>query len=60
MRQAFQEGIAWGDCKNKLFLLINLEFAEARELYNTLLEYPDDVAAELDKGAISWLPNTVD
>ena len=51
MRQSFEEGIAWGECKNKLFILINQEVAEARDRYNTLLEHPDDVAAELDKGA---------
>ncbi|MFT7244806.1 MAG: tryptophanyl-tRNA synthetase [Candidatus Azotimanducaceae bacterium] len=51
MRQAFQEGNAWGECKNKLFMLINQEAAEARDRYNTLLEHPDDVAAELDKDA---------
>ena len=51
MRQAFIDGIAWGECKRQLFELINEEIAEARERYHELLEHPDEVAAALDQGA---------
>ncbi|WP_370293305.1 tryptophan--tRNA ligase [Thalassolituus sp.] len=51
MRQAFAEGIGWGDAKKKLFALINEEVAEARERYEDLLARPADIEAELQKGA---------
>lgn len=51
MRQAYADGIGWGDAKKKLFNLINAEVAEARERYNDLLARPADIEAELQKGA---------
>ena len=51
MRQAFADGIGWGDAKKKLFALVNAELAEARERYNDLLARPADIEAELQKGA---------
>ena len=51
MRQAFADGIGWGDAKKKLFELVNAELAEARERYNDLLARPADIEAELQKGA---------
>lgn len=51
MRQAFAEGIGWGDAKKKLATLINAEIAEARERYEDLLARPADIEAELQKGA---------
>jgi len=51
MRQAFADGIGWGDAKKKLFGLINEEVAEARERYEDLLARPADIEAELQKGA---------
>jgi tryptophanyl-tRNA synthetase len=51
MRQAFVEGIGWGDAKKQLFTLINAEIGEARERYNDLLARPADIEAELQKGA---------
>ncbi|MEC8443324.1 MAG: tryptophan--tRNA ligase [Pseudomonadota bacterium] len=51
MRQAFADGIGWGDAKKKLFVLINEEIAEARERYEDLLSRPADIEAELQKGA---------
>jgi len=51
MRQAFADGIGWGDAKKKLFALINEEIAEARERYEDLLSRPADIEAELQKGA---------
>ncbi|HBS41771.1 MAG TPA: tryptophan--tRNA ligase, partial [Oceanospirillales bacterium] len=51
MRQAFAEGIGWGDAKKKLAALINAEIAEARDRYEDLLARPADIEAELQKGA---------
>ncbi|GAA6145729.1 tryptophan--tRNA ligase [Thalassolituus maritimus] len=51
MRQAFADGIGWGDAKKKLFGLINEEIAESRERYEDLLARPVDIEAELQKGA---------
>lgn len=51
MRQAFADGIGWGDAKKRLFALINEEIAESRERYNDLLTRPQEIEAELQKGA---------
>lgn len=51
MRQAFADGIAWGEAKKQLFELINAEVAEARERYNDLLSRPQEVEAQLQAGA---------
>lgn len=51
MREDFANGIGWGDAKKKLFALINEEIGEARERYNDLMTRPQDIEAELQKGA---------
>lgn len=51
MRQAFADGIGWGDAKKKLFELVNSEIAEARERYNDLLERTADIEDILQQGA---------
>ncbi len=51
MRQAFAEGIAWGEAKKQLFELINAELAEARERYHDLMERPQDIEEQLQAGA---------
>jgi tryptophanyl-tRNA synthetase len=51
MRQAFADGIGWGDAKAKLFELVNAELAEPRERYNDLMERPQDVEDILQMGA---------
>ena len=51
MRQAFLEGIAWGESKKMLFELINGQISEARERYNALMADPEFIEAELQKGA---------
>ncbi|NHN35688.1 tryptophan--tRNA ligase [Pseudomaricurvus alcaniphilus] len=51
MRQAFADGIAWGEAKKQLFELINAEIGEARERYNELLASPAVIEEELQKGA---------
>ncbi|MBE8717357.1 tryptophan--tRNA ligase [Cellvibrio polysaccharolyticus] len=51
MRQAFLDGIAWGEAKKQLFELINGQIAEARERYNDLLSRPSDIEDILQAGA---------
>ncbi|QQD24614.1 tryptophan--tRNA ligase [Venatoribacter cucullus] len=51
MRQAYADGIGWGDAKKRLFALINAEVGEARERYNDLLARPDDIEDMLQQGA---------
>ena len=51
MRQAFADGIAWGEAKKQLFELINGQVAEARERYEALLADPEHIEAVLQKGA---------
>ncbi|MDP2609533.1 MULTISPECIES: tryptophan--tRNA ligase [unclassified Oceanobacter] len=51
MRQAFADGIAWGEAKKQLFELINAELAESRERYNDLMSRPQDIEEQLQAGA---------
>ena len=51
MRQAYADGIGWGDAKKRLFKLINEEIGEARERYNALLSRPADIEDILQQGA---------
>lgn len=51
MREAFANGIGWGDAKKRLFTLIDEEIAPARERYDVLMENPAAIEAELEKGA---------
>lgn len=52
MREAFAEGIAWGEAKKQLFELINEQVGEAREKYEALLANPTHIEEVLQKGAI--------
>ena len=51
MRQAFVDGIAWGEAKKQLFNLINEELSAARERYNELMSEPARIEAILQQGA---------
>jgi tryptophanyl-tRNA synthetase len=51
MRQAFTDGIAWGEAKKQLFELVNSEVGDARERYNDLLEKPEYIEDILQQGA---------
>lgn len=51
MRQAYADGIGWGDAKKRLFQLVNEEIGEARERYNDLLARPADIEDILQQGA---------
>lgn len=50
MRQAFADGIAWGEAKKQLFELINGEIGEARERYNELMTQPAYIEDVLQAG----------
>ena len=52
MRQAFAEGIAWGEAKKQLFELINGQLGEARERYEALLANPAHIEEVLQAGAL--------
>ena len=51
MREAFAEGIAWGEAKKQLFELINGQLKEPREKYLELIENPSRVESVLQQGA---------
>jgi len=51
MRQAFADGIAWGEAKKQLFDRVNDELAPAREIYDRLMANPEEVEAILKQGS---------
>ncbi len=51
MRDAFADGIAWGEAKKQLFERINDELAPAREIYERLMANPAEVEGILQTGA---------
>lgn len=51
MRQAFADGIAWGEAKKQLFELINNQVGEAREKYEALMANPAHIEEILQIGA---------
>ena len=51
MRQAFADGIAWGEAKARLFERIDREVAPLRERYETLIARPDVIEQQLRDGA---------
>ena len=51
MRQAFAEGIAWGEAKKQLFERVDAELCEARDRYHDLLDNPAHVEEVLRHGA---------
>lgn len=51
MRQAFADGIAWGEAKKQLFELINEELRDARAEYERLIADPGHIEQVLREGA---------
>ncbi|MDR3004098.1 MAG: tryptophan--tRNA ligase [Acidovorax sp.] len=51
MRQAFAEGISWGDAKQKLYECIDREISPMRARYEHLMSHPAEVEAILQAGA---------
>ena len=57
MRQAYQDGIAWGDAKQQTFELINRELEPGRERYDALMAEPariEDILLEGAARARAW------
>jgi tryptophanyl-tRNA synthetase len=52
MRQAYREGIGWGDAKQQTFELINQELVQGRERYDALMAEPERIEQTLIEGAI--------
>ena len=51
MKQAFADGIGWGDAKQQCFELINSELAAARTVYEELISEPARIEDRLQEGA---------
>lgn len=51
MRQAFTDGIGWGEAKQALFERVDAEIAPLREKYQALMARPDAIEATLRDGA---------
>ncbi len=51
LRQAFAEGIAWADAKQRVFDRIDQEIAPMRERYQHFITHPAEVEAILQAGA---------
>ena len=51
LRQAYADGIAWGDAKNTLFERIDKEIAPMRAAYEDYMAHPEKVEALLFAGA---------
>jgi tryptophanyl-tRNA synthetase len=51
MRQAYRDGIAWGEAKQETFELINTELSEGRERYDALISEPAQIEEALREGA---------
>ncbi|AWV06340.1 hypothetical protein C9I47_0618 [Lysobacter maris] len=52
MRQAFADGIGWGDAKQALFERIDLEISPLREKYQALIADPARIELTLREGAV--------
>ena len=51
MRQAFADGIGWGDAKQQLFERIDAEVSPLRERYEALIAHPQTIEQQLRDGA---------
>lgn len=51
MREAFAQGISWGEAKNQLFECIDAEIAPMRASYETLMASPEKIEGILQAGA---------
>jgi tryptophanyl-tRNA synthetase len=51
MRQAYRDGIAWGEAKQQTFELINEELLPGRERYEALMAEPARIEETLKEGA---------
>ena len=56
LRQAYAEGIGWGDAKTRVFERIDRQIAPAREGYRDLMAHPERIEALLHAGAARLRP----
>jgi tryptophanyl-tRNA synthetase len=52
LRQAYTQGIAWGEAKQRVFERIELEISPMRQTYETLISQPEKIEAILQQGAV--------
>ena len=52
MREAYRDGIGWGDAKQQTFELINQELIQGRERYEALMAEPARIEHTLREGAV--------
>lgn len=60
MRDAFEQGIAWGEAKKQLFELIDEKLREPRENYQRLMAAPEQLEEILQAGAERVRPQGVE
>ena len=60
MRQAFADGIGWGEAKRQLFERVNDELSPAREKYEQLMADPGQLESILQAGAARLRPRSSD
>lgn len=60
MRQAFADGIGWGEAKRQLFERVNDELSPARERYEHLMADPGQLESILQAGAARLRPGSGD
>ena len=58
MRQAFADGIGWGEAKRQLFERVNDELSPARENYERLMADPGQLESILQAGAARLRPQS--
>ena len=52
LRQAYTQGITWGEAKQRVFERIELEISPMRQTYETLISQPEKIEAILQQGAV--------
>lgn len=60
MRDAFEQGIAWGEAKKQLFELIDEKLREPRENYERLMSVPEHLEEVLQAGAERVRPQSIE
>jgi len=60
MRDAFEQGIAWGEAKKQLFELIDEKLREPRENYERLMSAPQHLEEILQAGAERVRPQSIE
>ncbi|MFA5521858.1 MAG: tryptophan--tRNA ligase [Castellaniella sp.] len=52
LRAELEDGLGWGEAKDRLFTLIDAQLAPMRERYESLMAAPDDIEDILQAGAV--------